>query len=138
MTHHTQLDDKLGGADNFRAWKYNISPILEENDLDKYISGEVPSPEGDEAKAIHKKNLVKSKRTIGNSIKDHLILHVSSLKTPKEVFDALMKLFEGKNINQKMTYDIKEHAQECENTKFKDHAILLHEGFSNQGTTRSS
>ena len=33
----------------------------------------------------------------------HIIPHVSSLKTPKEVFDSLMKMFEGKNINQKMT-----------------------------------
>ena len=52
---------------------------------------------------IHKKNLINSKRTITDSIKDHPIPHVSSLKKPKEVFDALMKLFEGKNINQKMT-----------------------------------
>ena len=102
MTHHTQLDGNLGGYDNFRAWKYRVSLTLEENDLDKYISGEVPSPEGDEAKAIHKKNLVKSKRTIANSIKDHLIPHVSSLKTPKEVFDALLNMFEGKNNNKKM------------------------------------
>ena len=35
-------------------------------------------------------------------MKAHLIPHVSSLKTPKEVFDALKKMFEGKNINQKM------------------------------------
>ena len=27
---------------------------------------------------------------------------MSSLKTPKEVFDAFAKMFEGKNINQKM------------------------------------
>ena len=52
MTHDTQLDDKLGGVDNFRAWKYRISLILEENKLDKNINGEVPAPEGDEAKAI--------------------------------------------------------------------------------------
>ena len=45
----------------------------------------------------------RAKRIIANSIKDHLIPHVSSLKTPKEVFDALTKLFKGKNINQKMT-----------------------------------
>ena len=44
-----------------------------------------------------------AKRIIANSIKDHLIPQVSSLKTPKEMFDALTKLFEGKNINQKMT-----------------------------------
>ena len=44
-----------------------------------------------------------AKRTIADSIKDHLIPQVSSLKTPKSMFDALTKLFEGKNINQKMT-----------------------------------
>ena len=43
------------------------------------------------------------KRIIAYSIKDHLIPQVSSLKKPKAMFDALTKLFEGKNINQKMT-----------------------------------
>ena len=42
-----------------------------------------------------------AKRIIADSINDHLILEVSSLKTPKAMFDALTKLFEGKNINQK-------------------------------------
>ena len=51
MTHH-RLDDKLGEANNFQAWKYMISLVLEENDLDTYISGEVPILEGDEAKAL--------------------------------------------------------------------------------------
>ena len=41
MTHQTQLKDKLKGADKFRAWKYGISLIIEENDLDQYINGEV-------------------------------------------------------------------------------------------------
>src|SRR5712691_4864614 len=43
------------------------------------------------------------KRIIADSINDHLIPQVSSLKTPKAMFDALTKLFEGKNINRKMT-----------------------------------
>ena len=77
--------------------------VLEENELDFYIQEEVPVPEGDEAKALHKKKLVKAKRIIVDSIKDHLIPQVSSLKTPKSMFDALTKLFEGKNINRKMT-----------------------------------
>ena len=94
-----RLDDKLGEGENFRAWKYRISLILEENELDTYISGEVPVPEGDEVKALHKKNLVEAKRIIVDSIKDHLIPHVSSLKTPKEMFGSLTKLFEGKNIH---------------------------------------
>ena len=53
-------------------------------------------------KALHKKNLVKAKRIIADSIKDHLIPQVSSLKTPKDMFDSLTKLFERKNINRKM------------------------------------
>ena len=51
---------------------------------------EILEPKGDE-------------RSIACSIKDHLIPHVSSLKTPKEMFDASTKLLEGKNINRKMT-----------------------------------
>ena len=101
--------------------------ILEENDLDQYISKEVPKPEGDEAKAIRKNNMVKAKRIIPNFIKDHLIPHVSSLKTLKEVFDALTKFFEGKNINRKMR--LRNQPKKSEDPKLKDHAILLHKGF---------
>src|SRR6266849_4507791 len=103
MSHHTKLDENLEGVDNFRAWKYRISLVLKENELDSYINEEVPVPEGDEAKALHKNKLVMAKRIIADSIKDHLIPQVSSLKTPKSMFDALTKLFEGKNINRKMT-----------------------------------
>ena len=77
--------------------------ILEENDLEGFIEEEVQEPEGDKARAKHKNNLVKAKRTIADSIKDHLIPHVSSLKNPKEIFNSLSRLYEGKNINQKMT-----------------------------------
>ena len=41
--------------------------VLEENELATYISGEVPVLEGDEAKSLHKKKLVKAKRTIADS-----------------------------------------------------------------------
>ena len=54
-------------------------------------------------KALHKKNSIKAKKIIVDSIMDHLVPQVSSLKTPKEMFDSLTKLFEGKNINQNMT-----------------------------------
>ena len=99
MSQHTKLDEKLEGADSFRAWKYRISLVLKENQLDSYIHEEVPVPERDEAKALHKKKMVMTKRIISDSIKDHLIPQVSSLKTPKAMFYALTILFEGKNIN---------------------------------------
>ena len=102
MSHHTNLDENIEVDENFQAWKYRISLVLEENELDSYINEEVPVPDGDEAKALHKKKLVKAKKIIADSIKDHIIPHVSSLKKPKEMFDSLTKLFEGKNINRKM------------------------------------
>ena len=99
MLSHTKLE----GADNFWAWKYRISLILEDNDLDKYVTKEFPKLEGEEAKATYKKNMIRANMIISDSIKDHLIPYVSSLETPKQMFDALIKLFEGTYINRKMT-----------------------------------
>ena len=61
-------------------------------------------------KALHKKNLIKANKIIVDSITNQLIPQVSSLKTPK-MFDSLIKLFEDKNIIQKMT------VEECEYPK---------------------
>ena len=47
--------------------------------------------------------MIKAKRIIDDSIKDNLIPQVSSRNTPKEMFDSLSGLFEGRNINRKMT-----------------------------------
>ena len=52
--------------------------------------------------ALHKKNLVKAKKIIADSVTNQLVLQVSSLKTAK-MFDSLTKLFGGKNIYQNMT-----------------------------------
>ena len=68
-----------------------MSLVLEENDLDSYINEEIPVLEEDEAKALHKNKLVMEKRIIADSIKDHIIPQVSSLKTPKSMFDGLTK-----------------------------------------------
>ena len=44
-----QLNENIGEAEKLQAWKYRISLVLEENEFNTYISGEVPVPEGDEA-----------------------------------------------------------------------------------------
>jgi hypothetical protein len=63
----------------------------------------LPEPEDEEAKANFKKNEVKAKRILTDSIKDHLIPNVSELKTAKEMFDALTRLYESKNTSWKLT-----------------------------------
>ena len=68
MTSSTKLDEKLEGVDNFRAWKYIVILILEQNDLEGFVEEDIPEPEGDEAKAKHKKSMVKAKRIVVDSI----------------------------------------------------------------------
>jgi len=53
MSANTKLVDKLVGVENFRAWKYRIALILEENDLARFIKENVPEPVDAAAKAKH-------------------------------------------------------------------------------------
>ena len=101
MSASTKLVDKLD-VENFHAWKYRIGLILEENDLAIFVKEDVLEPVDDADKEKHQKDTIRAKRIIANSIKDHLIPQVSSKKTPKKMFDALTRLYEGNNINQKM------------------------------------
>jgi len=52
--------------------------------------------------AIHKKKEVKAKWMIMDTIKNHLIPHVSRKKIAKEMFNALVGLYQSENINRKM------------------------------------
>jgi hypothetical protein len=60
-------------VENLRAWKYGIGLILEENYLSKFIKENVSEPEEEAAKEKYKKDIIKAKRIIADSIKDHLI-----------------------------------------------------------------
>jgi macrodomain Ter protein organizer (MatP/YcbG family) len=102
MSASTKLVDKLESVENLCAWKYRIALILEENDLARFIKENVPEPTDVATKAKHQKDSVRAKRSIADSIKDHLIPKVASKKTPKKMFDALTRLYEGRNINLKM------------------------------------
>jgi hypothetical protein len=99
MSARIKLVDKLEGVENFHAWKYRIGLILEENELAIFVKDEVPEPNDAIEKAKHQKDTIRANKIIVDSIKDHLIPYVSSKKTPKEMFDALTRLYEGKNIN---------------------------------------
>jgi hypothetical protein len=79
-----------------------LDSFLKRNDLAKFIKENVSEPEEDEAKEKYKKDMIRDKRIIVDSIKDHLIPQVSSKNTPKDMFDALTRMYEGRNINRKM------------------------------------
>jgi hypothetical protein len=68
--------------------------------------------------------MVRAKRIIADSIKDHSIPQVASENTQKEMFDSLTRLYEGRNINQKMNL-----RTQLKNTKMQK-GEKIHEYFS--------
>ena len=115
MTKNTKLDENIEGAKKFRAWKYRIMLILQENDLNKLVKQEVKEVEEEEDKSKSKEDMIISIRIIADSIKHILIPQVSSRETPKEMFDALSSLFQGRNINRKM--NLRNHLKSVRNEK---------------------
>jgi hypothetical protein len=73
MSASTKLVNKIEGVENLCAWKYRISLILEENYLAKFMKEDVTEPTDVAAKEKHQKDIVRAKRIIADSIKDHLI-----------------------------------------------------------------
>jgi hypothetical protein len=66
MTTRTKINEKLHGVDNFMDWRYKITLLLEEYDLDMFIKEEFQEPEGNEVKEKHKKDMVKAKGLLQN------------------------------------------------------------------------
>jgi hypothetical protein len=120
MSASTKLVDKLEGVENFHVWKYRIGIILEENDLAKFIKENVLEPKEDATKEKYKKDMIRAKRIIAYSIKDHLIPQVSSKNTPKDMFDSLTIMYEGNNINRKRNL-----RTQFKNTKMKKGETIL-------------
>lgn len=104
-----RIEDILEGALNFNSWKARILNLLKENDLDDYVTKEVAEPTDDNGKTTYKKNQAKAKRILFDSVKDHLIHIISPLKTVKECYDALIKLFETKHPSRKRALKGKLH-----------------------------
>ena len=88
--------DRLEGSSNFNVWKVRIMNILEEYDLDHFVTTIVEEPTTTAGRANFKKNQAKAKRIIFDSLKDSIMPMVAPLKTAKECFDTLTDLYEKK------------------------------------------
>ena len=102
MTSSLGVEDKLDGASNFLSWKTRVTLTLKEYDLWEFVDKVVAPPTYPTALTAHKKKMIKAGRVILDSMKDHLIPHLSEKKTAKEMFDALVGLFQITNMNTKM------------------------------------
>jgi hypothetical protein len=99
MATNMRVEDMLEGSRIFRSWKHRLQIILDENDLLEHVIVGVPEPDEAEQKTKHKKNEKKAKRIMSNSVKDHLIPHISELQTSRQMYEALRRLYESKYIS---------------------------------------
>ena len=94
-----KAEDRLEGASNFNIWKVRVLNILEEYDLDSFVTSVVEEPTTNAGRTNFKKNQAKAKRIIFDSVKDNIMLVIAPLKTAKECFDTLTNLYEKKAPN---------------------------------------
>lgn len=97
-----KFEDILDDASNFLSWKFKVTLLLEENDIWDIIKYIVAEPTNIQQLETHKKKEVKAKCMIMDTLKDHLILHISKKKNKKEMFDALVGFYKSENIDNKM------------------------------------
>jgi hypothetical protein len=98
-----RVEDILDREDNFISWKHRIQLILEENELLDHINKMLPEPKDEEENAKFNRNEVKAEQILTESINDHMIHNLSELKTTKEMFDSLTRIYEINKTSHKLT-----------------------------------
>lgn len=90
-------EDRLEGVADFNIWKTRIMNILEEHDLDHFVTNVIEEPTTNAGRAAFRRNQSKVKRIIYDSV----MAVLTPIKTRKEYFDTLTNLYEIKAPNQK-------------------------------------
>ena len=98
-------EDRLEGSSNFNSWKARILATLEENDLDDMVINGTKEPTTNAGRAAYKKKQAKARRIIYDSIKDSLMHVITPLKSAKECFDTLTKLYEKESSQPKKSLE---------------------------------
>ena len=94
-------EEKLQGSANYNSWKARLTAILEENDLDDIVFNVSEEPTSNAGRLAYKKKQAKARRIIYDSVKETVILNITTLKTAKECFDTLANLYEKKAPSEK-------------------------------------
>src|SRR5579859_155322 len=88
--------DLLHGSTNYRTWKFSVRMTMLARDL-----WDVVQAKPDDAPADWDKRAAKALAVIALSLSAAEQQHIIDCKTPKEAWDILEKLYEGKGRNRK-------------------------------------
>jgi hypothetical protein len=100
------VKDRLVGANNWSPWKARIVFILEDVELWDIVEALVVVPPTTALilLAEFRKRNNKAKRTICDSVRDHIIPHLIGKSWAYEIWASLCKLYQSSNENQKMAF----------------------------------
>ncbi|XP_059068729.1 uncharacterized protein LOC131859182 [Cryptomeria japonica] len=94
-------EDRLDGALNFTSWKVRVLIALEENDLLQFVEGKDHHElEDQEEKLQFNKNVVKAKKILIDSVKDHLVPIISKMSSANDMFKTLEGMYEINNTSR--------------------------------------
>jgi hypothetical protein len=110
-----RFEDMMEGASKFVPWKVRVTFVLMENGLWEFANTKVNSLTDPKDLATHELKDMKARRIILDAVKDHLIPHISEKKSVREMFLALMNLFQSNNTNRKMV--LREKLKDTKMTK---------------------
>ena len=101
MTSTIRPKDRLDGSFNFNNWKARLTAILEENNIDHYVTSVVEEPTSHAGRTAFKRNQAKARRIIYDYVNENIMPMITPLKTAKECFDTLVKLYKTNAPSQK-------------------------------------
>ena len=82
-------------ASNYVIWKSRIEFLLDEHDLKALIDSIVAEPLDVAHLRQFKKNMARAKRLILDDVKDHIVSHIATKATAREMWVGLEKLYQG-------------------------------------------
>ena len=79
MVRGLPIEDQLDGASNYGSWKTRVLIALEEYDMVDFAINDIPKPVEEEREhlASWKKHDVKARKILIDSVKSHLLFHIS-------------------------------------------------------------
>jgi hypothetical protein len=97
-----RAEDRLVGARNLSPWKAMIVFILEDCELWDIVEALMVVPPASILLAEFRKRNNKAKRMICDSMRDHIIPHLTGKAWTYEMWESLCKLYQSSNENRNM------------------------------------
>jgi hypothetical protein len=97
-----KVQRQAGGCLKLQSMEGANGFLLEENGSWEFAEGKAVLPADPTQQATHLKKDVKRMRIIVDGVKDHIFLHLSGKKTTKDMWQALVKLYQSDNQCRKM------------------------------------